>query len=157
MSLSLALLFAAQHVARPALSPGDSPLRIAPDPTQLSLVIADTGTQSDPQPLCPAEECTALFLGDFSAARTIAGVPMARQFQARLEMGSPFNQSYRLVMVIEHRGTAEPLVRATRGFDARTGLACFADGEMRGIDWHPQADDIRYQGNSLCVAEPPRP
>jgi len=153
MSAFLPLLLAAVEVMAPAVSPVQSPLSVPADPAQLSLVIVDTVSETDPHPLCPQANCTSLFLGAYRNAAVKAGLPLAREFTARVEMGSPFITPYRMVLVVERREGAEPLVRAIRGFNNRTHEACFENGEMDGIDWQPQGEGISYKGKVLCVVE----
>lgn len=140
------------NMAVPAISPAEGPLSVPADPARLSLVEADSVAQTDPQELCGDPLCTSLFLTSWKNAATLAGTPFAQQFTARMEMGSPFNMPYRLVLVIEHRPGMEPLVRAVRGFNDRTNQACFQSGQLDGIDWHPEGERISYQGKVLCVS-----
>jgi hypothetical protein len=151
-----ALLLAQATVQVPVeVAPRDAanPLSRPAEISKLTLLIADAVKQDDPQPLCPDRQCTSLFRGEFAAAKTVAGPPMPESFTARLEMGSPFEAPYRLVLVVEQRDGAEPLVRAMRGFHYRTALACFESGELRGIEWQPQGQGISYRGQVLCVKE----
>ncbi len=124
-----------------------------PDPAALSLVVARSGKQDDPQRLCAEPGCTALYRGTFDNAATIAGKPLPKNFTARIEMGSPFISRYTLALIVEHRADGTMLVRAQQGFHGQTHLACFEPAEVRKLDWHPQAARISGSGDKLCVAE----
>jgi hypothetical protein len=156
VSLIAAALLAQVVVQVPVMkAPRDAgnPLSVPAEAERLTLVIAETVTQIDPIALCPDGNCTSLFQGTFKQAVVVAGLPLAETFTARIEMGSPFDQSYRAVFVVEQRDGKEALVRAMRGFHYQTQLACFDAGELRGIDWKPEGPNISYRGNVLCVKE----
>ena len=150
MNWVLALL-AAQAVTVPAYSPPDA---LPPaDPAKLSLVVVMTVSETDPQPLCDRPNCTSLFLGRYSEAVTLAGLPIARDFTARVEMGSPWARPYRLVMIVEERPAQEPLVRAMTGFDQQTAEGCFAATEIEELGWTPEGPAIKRSGGDICVSE----
>lgn len=155
MILAAALLAQAAVQVPVAEAPRDAanPLTRPADPARLSLVIADAARQDDPRHLCPDQSCGALYRGRFEAANVVAGLPLPASFTARIEMGSPYSSRYRLALVVEQREGAEPLVRATRGFNVRTGDACFANGELANIAWRPIGDGIAWKDGVLCVAE----
>ncbi len=154
MILAAALLAQAVMQVPVESAPRDAanPLTLPADPARLSLVVATAVRQDDPQHLCPDRSCSALYRGQFKAAKVVAGLPLPTSFIARLEMGSPYASRYRLALVVEQREGAEPLVRATRGFNVRTGEACFADGELAGIAWRPTAEGIAWKAGVLCVS-----
>lgn len=142
-------LLAVQALSVPAYSPpGALP---APVPERLSLVIATTVSETDPQPLCDRPNCTSLFLGRYGEAVTVAGPRLAEAFAARVEMGSPWIRPYRLALVVEKRPGKEPLVRAMTGFNLRTGKACFEPGQLRDLRWSPEGPGISREHGALCV------
>ncbi|ANP45822.1 hypothetical protein [Candidatus Viadribacter manganicus] len=148
----LAILFAQAVVNVPAISPAE--LFGAPaNPSHLSLVVADTVSETDPQKLCPQANCTSLFLGRYENARTLAGVALPTQFAARVEMGSPWNMRYRLALIVEQRPGMEPLVRAMAGFNQNTSEACFDVRETEALRWQPEAPEIVRQNAVMCVNE----
>lgn len=140
-------LLAFQTLTIPAYSPPDA---FPPaDPARLSLVVATTVSETDPQPLCDRPNCTALFLGRYQQGVTLAGAAFAAEFTARVEMGSPWIRPYRLAMIVEDRPGQEPLVRAMAGFSSRTGLACFEDD----MGWSPEGPGVARVNGELCVRE----
>lgn len=144
-------LLALQALSVPARSPpGTAP---APVPERLSLVIATAVSETDPRPLCDDPTCTSLFLGRYGAAETLAGPVTPTEFTARVEMGSPWNQRYRLALIVEQRPGQEPLVRAMTGFNSRTGQACFEAAAVRDLNWSPEGTRISRDGGGLCVSE----
>jgi len=151
-----AFLFAQAVVSIPAISPTE-PLRPPADPALLSLVVADTVSETDPQKLCPQPNCTSLFLGKYENARTLAGVELPAQFGARVEMGSPWTTRYRLALIVEQRPGTEPLIRAMAGFNARTGEACFDVDETDALRWRPESQDIVRRNAVICVKDDRKP
>jgi len=144
-------LLAAQAISVPAYSP---PAALpAAVPERLSLVVATTVSETDPQPLCDRPNCTSLFLGRYDQAITVAGPAMGAEFAARVEMGSPWIRPYRLALIVEQRPGAEPLVRAMTGFSARTGQACFEARQVRELGWAPEGPGVTRDGGELCVSE----
>lgn len=151
MNVMLALL--TQAVLNvPAYSPPGAMLPAA-DAGRLSVVIATTISETDPQPLCDRPDCTSLFLGRYRDARTLAGPPVDEEFSARVEMGSPWNRSYRLVLIVEERPGQERLVRAMAGFNQRTGQACFERREIAALDWTPEGAGLSRTNGALCATE----
>jgi hypothetical protein len=145
-------LLAVQALSVPAYSP---PAALPPPvPENLSLVVATTVSETDPQPLCDRPNCTSLFLGRYTAARTLAGPAVQADFAARVEMGSPWIRPYRLALVVEHRPGSEPLVRAMTGFSTRTGQACFGMDELTPLGWTPQGAGVTSDDGEVCVTEP---
>ena len=158
MTLGFLVLAVAQvMVAVPAAPPpaGTSPLERPADPATLTLVVADSVDQTDPRPLCAEPRCTSLFLTTWKNARTISGEPLGEALAARMVMGSPFMSPNRVALVIEHRDGKEPLVRAARGFNDRTGEACFQSGEWDAVGpaWRPEAPAIAWHPTYPCVKE----
>ena len=151
--LGLWLWLAQATMSVPAYSPPERAVPRHYDTVALSIVIADTVTQTDPRPLCARVDCTAMFLGTFKKARTLVGPPLGEEFAARLEMGSPYDRSYRLAMVIVSKPGGEREVLATRGFHYQTHLACFDREDFDPLGWHPEAPGLTYDHGQLCVAE----
>lgn len=149
----IAGLLALQTLSVPAYSPPNA--LPAPVAENLSLVIATTVSETDPQPLCDRPNCTSLFLGRYDQAVTLAGPAVASAFAARVEMGSPWVRPYRLALVVEHRPGGEPLVRAMTGFSTRTGRACFEARQVDVPGWTPEGEGISRSGGELCVTETP--
>jgi hypothetical protein len=147
------LLLAQATVAMPAYSPPTPADPPRYDPATLSVVIANTVSQTDPRPLCARADCTAMFLGTFKDARVLVGPSPGEKFAARMEMGSPFDQHYRIAMVIVHKHDGEIEVLTTRGFHYQTHLACFERSDTDPLNWHPEARDLSYDHGQLCVAE----
>lgn len=147
--LAALLLQDMQVLAHGPIAPAGPP----PVAANLSLVIADTVEQVDPQPLCAQANCTSLFLGTFRHGHVLAGQAMPAMFAARLEMGSPFLSRYRLALIVEQRPDAEPLVRAQAGFNVRTGVACFEPADVRSLGWTPSGAGISVKGDLICVKE----
>jgi hypothetical protein len=141
------------HPSPRPLHPSPRPHGPAPDPATLSIVIADTVAQIDPQPLCAQPNCTSMFLGTFKNPRTIFGPPMAKHFAARLEMGSPFIQPYRLALIVERRIGQQMLILATTGFNPRTGLGCFETKDTDWLGWNPTGPNLSRSGQQICVRE----
>lgn len=121
------------------------------DVSRLSLVIADTVSETDPQPLCE-RGCNSLFLGRYKNATVVAGAPMPPEFTARVEMGSPWNMSYRIALIVEQRDGEEPLVRAMAGFGDRTHEACFELRDIQPLSWSISGPRIVRHREVLCVA-----
>jgi len=136
----------------PAYSPPNA-LPPAGDAGRLSVVVATTVSETDPQPLCDRPNCTSLFLGRYRDARTLAGPAVDPEFSARVEMGSPWNQPYKLVLIIEERPGQERLVRAMTGFNGRTGQACFDRRDIAGLNWTAEGAGLSNTNGTLCVTE----
>ncbi len=147
-----ALFFAQAVVNLPAYPPADA-LAAPTDPARLSIVVADTVSETDPQPLCDRADCTALFLGRYKHATVLAGPSLPGEFTARVEMGSPWITPYRLALLVEQREGREPLVRALAGFNESTNEACFDAGETNRLAWAPVGPRIVRKGGAICVQD----
>lgn len=126
----------------------------APAEGSLSLVIATTGTQDDPQPArCDPDGTGGDFnyRSTFSAARTLAGAPLGGSFEARLKLRTPYISRYRLALIVERQGDGSLLVRRQTGFNGRNGIACFEGQDEWPVNWQPEAPEIRREGKVLCV------
>jgi hypothetical protein len=145
------LLLAAQLVAVPVARGGALPP--VGDPGRLSLVIADTVSETDPRALCPDRSCASLFLGKFANTEVLAGPHIASTFSARVRMGSPYNMSYRLAMIVEQREGQEPLIRDQAGFGDRSHEACFEHEDASSLGWRPVGERIVSRRNTICVKQ----
>lgn len=143
------VLMLAQAVVSVPASPSRE-LPVIVDQSTLSLVIADTVSETDPQPLCK-RDCNSLYLSTYKNAVTIAGRPVTPEFAARAEMGSPWNMSYRLALIVEHRNGREPLVRAVAGFGDQGREACFELKDTAQLNWRPESPRVTFHGRELCV------
>ncbi|NBW14586.1 MAG: hypothetical protein EBR82_41965 [Caulobacteraceae bacterium] len=153
MTLLSLLLLAQAIVQAPAVSPA-SPAFPPADTTKLSLVLVQTVSETDPQPLCPQPNCTSMFLGRYKDAVVLAGPALPAEFTARIEMGSPWNKPYRLALIVEQRDGQEPLVRAETGFNVRTGEGCFEFKQTGPLNWHPTGEGFYWQRQVLCLKDP---
>jgi hypothetical protein len=152
MNMVLALLVTQAVVNVPAYSPPGVLPPVA-DVGRLSLVVATTVSETDPQPLCDRPNCTSLFLSRYRDARTLAGPAVEPDFTARVEMGSPWNMSYRLALIVEERPGQERLVRAMAGFNQSTGQACFQSRHTRALNWTPEGAGLSHTNGPICVTE----
>ncbi|HEX8643960.1 MAG TPA: hypothetical protein VF702_08615 [Allosphingosinicella sp.] len=147
----LTLLIAQAVVSAPA--PPRRELEPPADPSRLSLIVADTLSETDPQPLCGEGRCNSLYLARYGNAVVLAGPSVGLEFTARVEMGSPWNMQYRLALIVEHRDGREPLVRAMAGFGDRTHEACFDWRDTRNLGWQVSGPRIVLRREVLCVTE----
>ena len=143
------LLLAAQMVSVPV--PRDKLPPVAPG-ARLSLVVADTVSQTDPQPLC-ADHCLSLYRGTFRNTVALAGPPLPERFAGRVLMGSPYNMPYRLALIVEHRDGQEPLIRDQAAFGDRSHEACFEEENSDTLAWQPQGERIILRRKVICVRE----
>lgn len=151
MALVLTLLLAQAVMSVPA-----APRRELAPPTdlaRLSIVVADTAGETDPKPLCRRSDCLSMFLGSYVNAVVLAGPPIGPRFKARVEMGSPFIQRYRLALIVEQRPGQEPLVRSMAGFGDSSHEACFDWRDTEGWKWEVAGPRIVKRGAVICVAE----
>lgn len=123
------------------------------DPNGLSLVVADTISETDPQPLCDTGRCNALYLSRYANAVTLVGPPVEREFAARVEMGSPWNMSYRLALIVQQRDGQEPLIRGMAAFGDRTHEACFDLRDTENLRWQVSGPRIVKRNEVICVKE----
>lgn len=147
----LAFLVAQAVVSVPA--PPRRELEPPADPGRLSLVVADTVSETDPRPLCATRRCNSLYLARYADAVVLAGPAVERAFAARVEMGSPWNMRYRLALIVEHRDGQEPLVRAMAGFGDRSREACFEWRDTRNLGWQPSGPRIVRRDDVICVTQ----
>ena len=145
-------LLAIQMVAVPVTDTGRH-LPAVQDASQLSLVVAETVSETDPRPPCPDRNCSSLFLGKFKNTQDRAGGPVPAEFAGRVEMGSPYNQSYRLAMIVELRPGQEPLIRDQAGFGDRSHEACFEREDRKSLGWSPSAARVSLKRDVICVKE----
>lgn len=149
----LTVLLAQAVVQMPIVSPVE-PVFPPADPAKLSLVLVQTVSETDPQPLCPQPNCSSMFLGRYKDAVTLAGPALPSEFTARIEMGSPWNMPYRLALIVEQRDGQEPLVRAETGFNVRTGEGCFEGRQTEPLNWRPVGEGFHWQHRALCLTDP---
>ena len=141
-------LIAAQVMAVPAVSGPALPPLAGP----YSIVIARAVEQKDPIPIdCGSEFCTSWFLGRFDRARPITGDRLPSEFDARIEMGSPFISKYELALLVETLGDGSRRVRAAAGFHDRTKLACFDAADTAALTPPPAGEGIVQSGKNICV------
>lgn len=133
--------------------PGSREKAVPPvgDSTRLSLVVSDTVSETDPIPLCSDDSCPSLFLGRFKNTEVLAGPPVPSNFSARVQMGSPYNKSYRLAMIVEHRDGQEPLIREQAGFSDRSQEACFEREDAKSLGWRPSGGRVLNKRDTICV------
>lgn len=125
-------------------------------PANLSLVIATSGTQSDPRPApCGADGLCGDFhyRSTFSGARTLAGPSLPRSFEARLKLHTPYISRYALALIVERMADGSLLVRRQAGFNRRNGIACFNEPSEHKVDWLPVAPGVRTEHGDLCVED----
>ena len=122
------------------------------DPARLSIVVADTISETDPHRVCEGSRCRSLYLGRYANGVVLAGPPLPPDFTARVEMGTPFNQRYRLALIVEQREGQEPLVRSMAGFGDRSHEACF-DWRDTDFDWAVSGPNLTKRRRVVCVTE----
>lgn len=143
-------------ITQAVMSVATEPRHEVPPPAdlaQLSIVVADTVTETDPQPLCDRPGCLSLYRGSYANAVVLSGPPMSPEFTARVRMGSPFNMSYRIALIVEHREGMEPLVRSMAGFGDRSHEACFDWRDTQGWNWDIAGPRIVQHRQVICVTE----
>lgn len=147
----IALAVLAQAVMQVPVADGPA---LPPVTTRYSIVVARAVRQSDPKPIdCGAASCTSWYLGNFDQSHHVAGEPLPASFDARIEMGSPFNQQYVLAMLVETLADGTRRIRAKRGFHYQTRLACFDAPDTAQLDPPPVGDRLVRQGKQICVTE----
>jgi len=145
----ITLFAAAQVVMSVPVTPAPE---MPPVTSGYSIVVARAVSQTDPIPVaCGAGHCTSWFLGTFDQARNVAGSPMAPEFAARIEMGSPFADQYMLAMIVETLPDGAYRVRSAQGFHYRTKLACFDVDDTEKLTPPPSGQDLVRQGRAICV------
>jgi hypothetical protein len=145
----IAVLAAAQAVMSVPATPAPP---LPPVTGGYSIVVARAVRQSDPVPVnCSAPNCTSWYLGKFDRARNIAGQPLPPEFEARLEMGSPFISQYVLAMIVETLPDRTYRVRAAQGFHYATRLACFDVVDTEALTPQPSGERLVRNGRAICV------
>ena len=145
----IALLAAAQAVMSVPATPAPP---LPPVTGGYSIVVARAVSQADPIPIvCNAPNCTSWYLGKFDRARNIAGRPLPPEFEARLEMGSPFISQYVLAMIVETLPDGTYRVRAAPGFHYATKLACFDVADTEALTPQPSGERLVRSGRAICV------
>ena len=149
-----AIVMLANMVAQPLpVGPKPDAFPAPADPAALSVVVAQTVDQTDPKPICPQPYCTSLFRATFTNARTIVGPAVPEKFAARMEMGSPFNMTYTMAMLVEHLPDGSWIVRTSRGFDFQTHEACLDLVEGKAIGWTVSTPGVTRRGDEICFKE----
>ena len=119
-----------------------------------SIVVARAVTQTDPIPIaCGGEFCTSWFRGKFDQARTLAGPPLPKAFEARIEMGSPFNTQYRSLLLVVRESDGTLRVRSHTGFHTRTNEGCFDVKDTAALTPEPNGPDLFRRGKALCTVD----
>ena len=140
-----------------ALAAAAPPADLPPVQTaNLSLVIATSGTQTDPRPApCGADgTCDDFhYRSTFSGARTLAGTSLPASFEARLKLHTPYISRYVLALIVERLADGSLLVRRQAGFNGRTGIACFDEPSEHKVDWTPTGRGLRIENRALCVED----
>ena len=127
---------------------------LSPVTSGYSIVVARAVTQTDPIPIaCGAEFCTSWFLGKFDRARTLAGNPLPTEFNARIEMGSPFNMQYRSLLLLARESDGTLRVRSHTGFHSRTNEGCFDSRDTSALTPAPTAPGLFKRGKALCTID----
>ena len=127
---------------------------LPPVTSDYSIVVARAVAQTDPLPIaCGAEFCTSWFLGKFDRARTLAGNPLPTEFNARIEMGSPFNTQYRSLLLVVRDADGALRVRSHSGFHVHTKEGCLDSRDTAAITPAPVSPDLFKRGKALCTIE----
>ena len=147
--IGLALLILAQAVMHvPVTGSGAAPNRAA----EHSIVVATAIDQTNPRAIaCGEPACTSWFTARFGEGETIVGRPLPPKFSADLEMGSPYDQPYRLVLVVEH-GPDGLRVVDQLGFHYETHDACFGPA-IAALFPDAAGERLVRMGRTLCVKE----
>jgi hypothetical protein len=147
----IALFAAAQAVMSVPAMPAPA---LPPVTSDYSIVVARAVRQSDPIPIdCGTEFCTSWFLGNFDQARNVAGAPLPSGFNARIEMGSPFNMQYRLLLLVAREADGTLRVRSQTGFDGRTNEGCFDARDTVALKPEPSGPDLFKRGRAICTID----
>ena len=119
-----------------------------------SIVVARAVAQTDPIPIaCGSDSCTSWFLGKFDQARTLAGNPLPAVFNARIEMGSPFNTQYRSLLLVVRESDGTLRVRSHTGFHTRTNEGCLDVKDTAALTPDPNGPDLFRRGKALCTVD----
>jgi hypothetical protein len=148
----LSLLLAA---AQAVMSVPATPAPALPSVTSgYSIVVARSVTQGSPIPIqCGAPNCTSWFLGKFDRSRTLAGLSLPAKFEARLEMGSPFDQQYRMLLLIAREADGTLRIRSDSGFNTRTKEACLDTRATDALTPPPAGPGLFRRGRAICTID----
>jgi hypothetical protein len=147
----IGLLAAAQAVMSVPATPAH---QLPPLATGYSIVVARAVEQTDPIPIrCGSEFCTSWFRGTFDQARTLTGNPIPAEFDARIEMGSPFNMKYRLLLLVARDADGTLRVRSQTGFDGRTNEGCFDARDTVALTPEASGPDLYKRGRAICTID----
>ena len=144
-------LAAAQAVMSVPVTSGPA---LPPVTSGYSIVVARAVSQADPIPIdCGEEFCTSWFLGKFDRARTLAGEPLPAEFDARIEMGSPLNMQYRLLLLVARDADGTLRVRSDTGFHGRTNEGCLDVEDTSALTPEPSGPDLFKRGRAICTID----
>jgi hypothetical protein len=147
----IALLAAAQAVMSVPATPAPE---LPPATSGYSIVVARAVSQSNPIPIdCGSDFCTSWFLGRFDQARTLAGAPLPAEFNARIEMGSPFNMQYRQFLLVAREADGTLRVRSDGGFHTMTKEGCLDARDTAELDPEPTGPDLFKRGQAICTID----
>jgi hypothetical protein len=119
-----------------------------------SIVVARAVSQSDPIPIaCGAANCTSWFLGKFDHARTLGGALLPPEFDARLEMGSPFISQYRVLLLVAREADGTLRIRSEGGFNTRTKEACLDARDTNALTPPPAGPELVKRGRVICTID----
>ena len=119
-----------------------------------SIVIARAVEQTDPMPIdCGSDSCTSWFLGRFDQARTLAGNPLPGEFDARIEMGSPYNMQYRQLLLITQETDGTLRVRSVSGFHTLTNEGCLDARDSAALIPEPSGPGMYRRGRAICTID----
>jgi hypothetical protein len=145
------LLAAAQAVMSVPATPAPA---LPPVTGNYSIVVARAVEQTDPIPIdCGSKFCTSWFHGKFDQARTLAGSALPDEFDARIEMGSPFNMQYRLLLLVARDADGALRVRSQTGFNGRTNEGCLDARDTVALTPEPSGRDLVKRGRAICTID----
>ena len=128
--------------------------QLPPVTDNYSIVVARAVEQSDPIAIgCGTDSCTSWFLGKFEQARTLAGNPLPEKFDARIEMGSPFNMQYRQMLLVAREPDGTLRVRSAGGFNTRTNEACLDARDTAALTPGPNGPHLLKKGRAICTID----
>jgi hypothetical protein len=147
----IGLLAAAQAVMSVPVTPAPA---LPPVTSGYSIVVARAVVQSDPIPIeCGSEFCTSWFLGRFDLAKTLAGEPLPADFDARIEMGSPYNMQYRQMLLVARDADGTLRVRSVSGFHTLTNEGCLDAQDTAALTPEPSGPDLVKRGRAICTID----
>jgi hypothetical protein len=147
----IALVAAAQAVMSVPATPGPV---LPPVTSRYSIVVARAVEQTDPIPIdCGSDFCTSWFLGRFDQGRTLSGNPLPSEFDARIEMGSPYNMQYRQLLLVAQETDGTLRVRSASGFHTLTNEGCLDARDTSVLTPEPGGPDLFKRGRAICTID----